>query len=54
MSIICSALQWVVDKRERDKLKKEVESESSSVKNDKLGSDDEPNWMRNAVVNKDI
>lgn len=54
LSIICSALQWVVDKREQDKLKKEVEAKNSSVKGGELGSDDEPDWMRNAVVNKDI
>ncbi|KAM5579028.1 hypothetical protein ABKV19_009028 [Rosa sericea] len=54
LSIICSALQWVVDKREREKLKKEVETDNSSAKGGEFGSDDEPDWMRNAVINKDI
>ncbi|CAL0325992.1 unnamed protein product [Lupinus luteus] len=38
MSVICSALQWVVDQRREQEAKDE-------------GSDDEPDWMRNFDVN---
>ncbi|KAF3450756.1 hypothetical protein FNV43_RR06845 [Rhamnella rubrinervis] len=48
LSMICSALQWVVDRREQQKSNKE-----NSAKNDDFGSDDEPDWMRNFTVNKD-
>ncbi|KAJ8440039.1 hypothetical protein Cgig2_020527 [Carnegiea gigantea] len=43
LSIICSALQWLVDRRKDWKLRK----------GDKCPSDDEPDWMRDFVVNKD-
>jgi len=48
MSVICSALQWVLDQRRR-----EEEETALGVGNGKnLGSDDEPDWMRDFVVNK--
>ncbi|XP_062073378.1 uncharacterized protein LOC133777698 isoform X1 [Humulus lupulus] len=53
LSIICSALQWVIDKRQRQKSEKIVESDLHSGKNGELGLDDEPDWMRNFVVKKD-
>lgn len=46
--MICSALQWVVDRREQQKSDKE-----NSANNGDVGSDDEPDWMRNFTVNKD-
>ncbi|KAK7255379.1 hypothetical protein RIF29_28788 [Crotalaria pallida] len=50
MSVICSALQWVVDRRQQE-LK---EAGCKDQANDGgLGSDDEPDWMRNFAVNKD-
>lgn len=46
--MICSALQWVVDRREQQKSDK-----NKIVKDGGFGSDDEPEWMRNFTVNKD-
>jgi len=49
MSVICSALQWVLDQRRRE----EEEETALGVGNGKnQGSDDEPDWMRDFVVNK--
>ncbi|KAH7547286.1 hypothetical protein FEM48_Zijuj01G0293600 [Ziziphus jujuba var. spinosa] len=48
LSMICSALQWVVDRREQQKS-----DENNSGKDGDFGSDDEPDWMRNFTVNKD-
>ncbi|KAF4391808.1 hypothetical protein F8388_017403 [Cannabis sativa] len=53
LSLICSALQWVIDKRQQQNSEKRVESDQHCGKNGELGSDDEPDWMRNFVVNKD-
>ncbi|KAM2016374.1 hypothetical protein ACFX16_046794 [Malus domestica] len=53
LSIICSALQWVVDRREQQKSENCVESDLSSAKDGRVDSDDEPDWMRNVVINKD-
>ncbi|KAK2971189.1 hypothetical protein RJ640_008613 [Escallonia rubra] len=50
LSIICSALQWLVDR------KRQEDSETTadpSENQDRLGSDDEPDWLRNFVVSKD-
>lgn len=54
LSIICSALQWLVDQKEKQKSKVKVgldiyggQSASSP------GLDDEPDWMRNFVNNKE-
>lgn len=44
LSMICSALQWLVDNREK-------EAKCESVFNSN-GSDDEPDWMRNFSVDK--
>lgn len=49
MSVICSALQWVLDQRQRDE--EEITLGSVSGKNENQGSDDEPDWMRDFVVN---
>lgn len=39
-------MQWVVDRRKQHK------SQQERAKNAELGSDDEPDWVRNFVVNK--
>lgn len=44
LSIICSALQWLVDKKQVQDDKPENQS----------GPDDEPDWMRNFVLNTEI
>ncbi|KAL2338079.1 hypothetical protein Fmac_012525 [Flemingia macrophylla] len=50
MSVICGALQWVVDRR----LQQEAASGEGRGEGDGgVGSDDEPDWMRDFVVNKE-
>ncbi|CAL2245522.1 unnamed protein product [Prunus armeniaca] len=53
LSIICSALQWVVDRRQQQKTEDRIESDRNGAKDGQVDSDDEPDWMRNAVINKD-
>ncbi|GMI78028.1 hypothetical protein like AT1G79890 [Hibiscus trionum] len=53
LSIICSALQWVIDQRQKEKSEKKVESDEKQENNGQIGSDDEPDWLKNFVVNKD-
>ncbi|KAL6285742.1 hypothetical protein ACE6H2_010132 [Prunus campanulata] len=52
LSIICSALQWVVDRRQQQKTEDRIESDRNGAKDGQVDSDDEPDWMRNAVINK--
>lgn len=49
MSVICSALQWVLDRR----LQEEAACEDRGNGDGGVGSDDEPDWMRDFVVNKE-
>ncbi|KAK9130936.1 hypothetical protein Sjap_011423 [Stephania japonica] len=49
LSLICSALQWVVDRRQRS-----PNSDQISKSNDDLASNDEPDWMRDFVVEKKV
>ncbi|CAK7356690.1 unnamed protein product [Dovyalis caffra] len=53
LSIICSALQWVLDRRQKDESKAQVQSSDNSTDGAQIGSDDEPDWLRNFVPNKD-
>ena len=48
-------MQWVIDKKQQHKSDKRVESEFDHHcgKGGEFDSDDEPDWMRNFVVNKD-
>ncbi|XP_057736691.1 uncharacterized protein LOC130951952 isoform X1 [Arachis stenosperma] len=48
MSVICSALQWVLDQRRQQESQEACGNGDGGV-----GSDDEPDWLRNFVVNKD-
>ncbi|KAL6996479.1 RNA helicase [Sarracenia purpurea var. burkii] len=50
LSIICSALQWLVDR----KHSQNSEATADSNHNPNSGSDDEPDWMKNFVANKEI
>ncbi|KAF2323360.1 hypothetical protein GH714_034835 [Hevea brasiliensis] len=56
LSIICSSLQWVHDQRqkERDRAKAELDRNQSQRDDVEIGSDDEPDWMRNFVANKEV
>ncbi|GER48349.1 ATP-dependent RNA helicase chl1 [Striga asiatica] len=49
LSMICSALQWLVDRKKQESL------ENGGVENsgELNGEDDEPDWMRNFVPNKE-
>ncbi|KAJ6308875.1 hypothetical protein OIU76_018461 [Salix suchowensis] len=53
LSIICSTLQWVFDRRQQDKSKVQVQSPRHSTDDAHIGSDDEPDWLRNFVPIKD-
>ncbi|KAF3641252.1 putative Peroxidase 48-like [Capsicum annuum] len=53
LSIICSALQWLVDKKQHQKNHVDSSSNFSGKKEDELGVDDEPDWMRNFVIKND-
>ncbi|XP_031252752.1 ATP-dependent DNA helicase DDX11 [Pistacia vera] len=54
LSIICSALQWVVDQKQKQKAESMVDF-GKNVGNDRqCRSDDEPDWMKNFTVNQDI
>jgi len=50
MSVICSALQWVLDRR----LQQEAACDENPGNGGGggVGSDDEPDWMRDFIVNK--
>ncbi|KAK0595407.1 hypothetical protein LWI29_006303 [Acer saccharum] len=52
LSMICSALQWVVDQKQKQKSET-VESDKNTTNEGSCGLDDEPDWMRNFVANKD-
>ena len=52
MSVICSALQWVIDRRRQQESQQACGKEQANGDGG-VGSDDEPDWMRNFVVNKD-
>ncbi|CAA0839071.1 RAD3-like DNA-binding helicase protein [Striga hermonthica] len=47
LSMICSALQWLVDRKKQESLENGGEEKSGEVN----GKDDEPDWMRNFVPN---
>ncbi|EOY26785.1 RAD3-like DNA-binding helicase protein isoform 1 [Theobroma cacao] len=53
LSIICSALQWVLDQRQKQKSEERVASDEKQENIGQIGSDDEPDWIKNFVVNKD-
>ncbi|KAJ8756103.1 hypothetical protein K2173_024650 [Erythroxylum novogranatense] len=53
LSIICSALQWVFDQRQKEGLGKRVVSDQNHKGEGQIGSDDEPDWLRNFVVDND-
>lgn len=54
LSIICSALQWVVDQKQKQKYEKMIKSDNSFTDDGDCGSNDEPDWLRNFVVNRDF
>lgn len=51
LSIICSALQWLVDRKQGKQDFKKVSNDV--IQDGKSTSDDEPDWMRNFVLNKE-
>lgn len=48
LSIICSALQWLVDRKE-----KQISENTADSSKNPSGSDDEPDWMKNFVASKE-
>ncbi|XP_065868861.1 uncharacterized protein [Euphorbia lathyris] len=54
LSIICSSLQWVYDQRRKEESKTKVEPNQNQRDDGQIGSDDEPDWMRSFVANKDV
>ncbi|XP_039066681.1 ATP-dependent DNA helicase DDX11-like isoform X1 [Hibiscus syriacus] len=53
LSIICSGLQWVIDQRQKQKSEERVNSDEKQEHNGQIGSDDEPDWLKNFAVDKD-
>ncbi|KAL8098973.1 hypothetical protein AgCh_031615 [Apium graveolens] len=56
LSIICSALQWLVDTKEKQRTQVSFESnknDSNRIVNEQCGSDDEPDWMKNFSLPKE-
>ncbi|PKI71046.1 hypothetical protein CRG98_008627 [Punica granatum] len=51
LSIICSALQWLADQKEKQKYLPSNPDQNGSS-GDQPNSDDEPDWIRNFVVTK--
>ncbi|KAJ4959423.1 hypothetical protein NE237_026534 [Protea cynaroides] len=49
LSIICSALQWIVDQKQRLKSESGGVSGRNGITGDQPISDDEPDWMRSFV-----
>ncbi|KAG8379953.1 hypothetical protein BUALT_Bualt07G0143200 [Buddleja alternifolia] len=49
LSMICSALQWLVDRKNLDGLKNNENGKLSEDNED----DDEPDWLKNFVLNKE-
>ncbi|XP_024969556.1 ATP-dependent DNA helicase DDX11 isoform X1 [Cynara cardunculus var. scolymus] len=56
LSIICSALQWLVDRKQRrnDDSSVSVDTQQNGTTGDRSGPDDDPDWMRNILGNKEV
>ncbi|KAI3786068.1 hypothetical protein L1987_45195 [Smallanthus sonchifolius] len=54
LSIICSALQWLFDRKQGQNNDSLVEKHPNGTNVDDVGSDDEPDWLRNASGNKEF
>ncbi|KAA8541799.1 hypothetical protein F0562_022951 [Nyssa sinensis] len=50
LSIICSALQWLVDQKRQKKSETAADFNQDRLSGVQSGSDDEPDWMRNFVA----
>ncbi|GKV27023.1 hypothetical protein SLEP1_g36231 [Rubroshorea leprosula] len=50
LSIICSALQWVLDRRQKEKSEIMSKSDKNIENDGQIGSQDEPDWMRDFVA----
>ncbi|XP_054781218.1 uncharacterized protein LOC129288594 isoform X2 [Prosopis cineraria] len=53
MSVICSALQWVLDRRQQQKSAEAGRDCGKNEENHGGGSDDEPDWMRDFAVDNE-
>lgn len=53
LSIICSCLQWLVDKKQKNQVSKPGSNlDQIEISEDDHISDDEPDWMRNFTLNE--
>ena len=43
----------MVDRRQQQKTEDRIKSDRNGAKDGQVDSDDEPDWMRNTVINKD-
>ncbi|KAI3766642.1 hypothetical protein L2E82_16710 [Cichorium intybus] len=54
LSIICSALQWLVDRKQRKNNDSSVDKHQNGTTGDHSGPDDEPDWIRSILGNKKV
>ncbi|KAL8250153.1 hypothetical protein R6Q59_033846 [Mikania micrantha] len=54
LSIICSALQWLLDRKEGRINDSLVDTHQNGLNDDHVGSDDEPDWFKNILTNKEV
>ncbi|PIA42699.1 hypothetical protein AQUCO_02000269v1 [Aquilegia coerulea] len=52
LSIICSALQWIIDRKEQMKSEIKSKSDRNQRSEDDSVCDDEPDWMKDFVIEK--
>ncbi|KAJ0429264.1 hypothetical protein HanHA300_Chr17g0655331 [Helianthus annuus] len=54
LSIICSALQWLVDRKQRQNNDSLVDMHPNGKDGDCVGSDEESDWLRNSFGSKEV
>ncbi|GKB85790.1 ATP-dependent DNA helicase DDX11 [Tanacetum coccineum] len=54
LSIICSALQWLVDRKQRKNNDSLADTNQVGTSGDHVGSDDEPDWFKSVLGNKEV
>ncbi|KAK9066245.1 hypothetical protein SSX86_013566 [Deinandra increscens subsp. villosa] len=54
LSIICSALQWLFDQKQRRNNDSSVDTNQNRTNGDHVASDDEPDWLRNVLGTKEV
>ncbi|KAI7752029.1 hypothetical protein M8C21_009210, partial [Ambrosia artemisiifolia] len=54
LSIICSALQWLIDRKQAQNNNSLVDIHPNVMGGDCDGSDEEPDWLRNSFVSREV